>query len=141
MVQAMQMLHVATSAKDPAMLPCLETADEAALRKLGQRTEELAPALQSLRTEAVDQGVFSDLRKKMTQTTPKRVRLRCKTTLQSSQPSKRKSTWQMNQASSKRKSMTIQCQRRSSLVKQVKTRMKEKTGPQSNLSARGKGGG
>merc|ERR1712176_1552937 len=101
----------------------------AALRKLGQRTEELAPALQSLRTEAVDQGVFSDLRKKMTQTTPKRVRLRCKSTLQT------------DQASSKHKSMTSQCQRRSSLVKQVKTRMKEKAGPQSHLRARGKGGG
>eukprot|EP00913_Durusdinium_trenchii_P019717 g18535.t2 len=61
MVRAMQMLYLADSASEAIASLKPETADEEALQQLSERTEEFAPALEAMRSLAVDRDVFSHL--------------------------------------------------------------------------------
>eukprot|EP00933_Yihiella_yeosuensis_P043524 TRINITY_DN3835_c0_g2_i1.p1 TRINITY_DN3835_c0_g2~~TRINITY_DN3835_c0_g2_i1.p1 ORF type:complete len:574 (-),score=232.58 TRINITY_DN3835_c0_g2_i1:157-1878(-) len=61
LVRAMQMLYLAESAADAVASLRPETADEEALRQLAERTEEFAPALDAMRSLAVDKDVFAHL--------------------------------------------------------------------------------
>jgi hypothetical protein len=63
LVHALQTLHAAASHEDEA-LSRPQTADEAALRHLAMRTREIAPALASLRSGAVDREMFAHLAEK-----------------------------------------------------------------------------
>ncbi|CAJ1372494.1 unnamed protein product [Effrenium voratum] len=61
MVRAMQMLFLADSASEAIASLKPETADEEALNQLTERTEEFAPALEAMRSLAVDKDVFAHL--------------------------------------------------------------------------------
>lgn len=61
LVRAMQQLYLAESCRDASLSLSTETADEEALRQLTERTEEFAPALDMMRTLAVDKAIFAHL--------------------------------------------------------------------------------
>ncbi|CAK0813933.1 unnamed protein product [Prorocentrum cordatum] len=61
LVRAMQQLYLAESCRDASLSLSTETADEEALRQLTERTEEFAPALEAMRTLAVDKAIFAHL--------------------------------------------------------------------------------
>eukprot|EP00439_Symbiodinium_sp_Y106_P032713 s197_g3.t3 len=61
LVRAMQMLYLAESISDAVASLKPETADEEALSQLTERTQEFAPALDAMRSLAVDRDVFAHL--------------------------------------------------------------------------------
>jgi len=67
LVRAMQALYAAESAEDASLSLSVETADEEALHQLTERTQEFAPALEAMRSVAVDCAIFDHLKDKATE--------------------------------------------------------------------------